>query len=156
MRYKPRTDIERIFEELNKNSSRKLDQKILDNHIRKIESRKSVKSNESLLKIKERNNDKEENKSSDKNNNAEKYMSSFDENYNEIDEYLNKLRLKKEEEKKKLHVKDKFRKLNNHKTDLNKDAKYILKEFHHKTHFKAAKMIANYYNESGKVLSIIQ
>lgn len=154
MRFKARTDIERIYEEINKNSSRKLDKKILDNQMREIQSRKSVKSNESLLRNKERNKDKEENKSLE-NENIEREASFFMENYNEIDEYLNQLKLKKDEEKKKQKSKDRFRKLNNYKTELNQEAKNILNEFHHKTHFKAVSTIANYYKDRGKIIFVI-
>lgn len=146
MRYKPRTDIERIFEEINKNSFRKLDKKILYNQMREIQSRKSFKSNESYLKNKERNKEKDDNKLFDKEN-VEKDISFFMDNSNEIDDYLNQLKLKKEEEKKKLNKKDKFKKLNNYKTELNQEAKNILNEFHHKTHFKAVSTIANHYKD---------
>jgi hypothetical protein len=149
MRYKARTDIERIFEEINKNSSRKLDKKILVNQMREIQSRKSIKSNESLLRMKERNKEKEEKNSIDKDN-IEKEMNFLMEDYNEIDDYLNQLKLKKEEEKRKHNKKDKFRKLNNYKTELNQEAKNILNEFHHKTHFKAVSTIANHYKDRGK------
>lgn len=150
MRFKPRTDIERIFEEINKNSSRALDKRILDSQMREIQSRKSGHSNESMFRIKDRNNEKDKNIFPDKDN-LDKEISFSKENFNgEIDAYLNQLRLTKEEERRRKNDKDKFKKLNNYKTELNQQAKNILNEFHHKTHFKAVSTIANYYKDRGK------
>lgn len=145
MRFKPRTDIERIFDEINKNSFRKLDKKILDNQMREIISRKSLhsnKSNESFSK------NKDENKSFEKNN-FEKELSFFNDNNDDIEQYLNNLRRKKEEERRKQSNDKEYRKLYNRKNELNQEAKKILNEFHHKTHFKAVSMIANHYKERG-------
>lgn len=141
-RYKPRTDLERIFDEINKNSFRKLDKRILDNHMREIQSRKSHRSTDSFHKMNKNYNNKDDNRSFDNEG------SFFNENHNEIDEYLNDLRLKKEEEKKKMSN-DKIKKLYNRNKDLNQESKKILDELHHKTHFKAVSTIANHYKERG-------
>jgi len=147
MRFKPRTDIERLIEHINKNTSRKLDTKILDHHMREIRSRTSKRSNQSISKLNL--NNKEENQFNE-NEYYEKEFSLFNECNNEIDDYLNKLKIQKQEENKKLNNKEKYRKLNNRKIELNQEAKNILNEFHHKTHFKAVSTIANHYNDKGK------
>jgi hypothetical protein len=137
--------MERIFEEINRNSFRKLDKKILTNQMRDINSHKIIRSNKSdECPI----NNEDDCQSIEKNY-FQNDSSYFNEQNNEIDNYLNNLRKKKEEEKKNQSNHIEFRKVYNRKVELNQNAKKILNDFHHKTHFKAVSMIANHHKDQG-------
>lgn len=145
MRFKPRTDLERIFEEITKNSSRNLSKQIVANQIRELNSRRSNNSNESILKFKEIEKEKNLNGNSAMANEKENNITN---KYNLIAEnYKPQKSTKQEESQLKL---EKEEKLELKKRGLNSEAKYFMKEFHYKTHFKAVKTIANYYREKGK------
>ncbi len=84
--------MERIFEEINRNSFRKLDKKILTNQMRDINSHKIIRSNKSdECPI----NNEDDCQSIEKNY-FQNDSSYFNEQNNEIDNYLNNLRKKKE------------------------------------------------------------
>ena len=128
--------MERIYDEINKNTNRKLDKSILENHLKEISSRKTLKTNKSFSNIK-------------KIIKREEYFPEY--NQNEFHSYFNQYNLNDNEEKNKLRNKkeasgfdQQFKKINNWKKDLNSEAKNILKEFHDKTHFKGLNSIANH------------
>lgn len=128
--------MERIYDEIYKNTNRKLDNGILENQLKEINSRKTFRSNKSFSNIK-------------KINKREEYFPEY--NKNEFHSFLNQDNLYDSEEKNKLINKkeenrfnEKLKKINNSKKDLNLEAKNILKDFHDKTHFKGLNSIANY------------
>lgn len=146
LRFKARTKIERIFEEINKTSDRKLDKKVIDNQMREIQSRKMLKSQESSLRMKEKSNNENKQKAKQID-----FFSHEDNNEIDIDDYLNKLSIQKTLEKKakNSNINDKSSKLSNRNKESNQEAKQILEDLHHKTHFKAVSTIANYYRDRG-------
>jgi len=110
-----------------------------------VQTRKKICSKENIIKDNEIKN-QEKNKSNDKTIQNKCLMTN--ENQNEIDDFINNLRMKKDLEKKAAMQND-FTKKNKYK-ELEQQSKILLKESSHKTHFKAVSMIANYYNDTSK------
>lgn len=126
LRFKPRTDLERIFEEINKNSFRKLDRNIIEQQIKNIDK---VKKGE----IKDDNKDEIPDY---------KDATKLEDDYDDFD-YLG---IKKDvkEDKNKLEMERRNKLIKSRKKDLNSNAKNLMKELHNKTHFKGVTSLTNF------------
>jgi hypothetical protein len=122
MRYKPRTDLERIYEEINKNSFGAVNKHIVDRQLKGLDLNVARK-NEKLSKV----NDLDDFDMIGVHNN----------NKNNYESVSKELHNKEEEEK--LKKANKYKR----KIDLNSEAKNFMKDLHNKTHFKAVSVIAN-------------
>jgi len=149
-RLKSRTNIEEIYEDdANKCANKKSNLELKDNQLREKQSKNIHKSQGNLIRNKE--NGKEE---SEKNTNEFDFINEE----NDINEYLNKVKLQKELEKKARDYKNKIKLtiINQKAKEINYEAKQNmnLEDFHRKTHFKGVSSIANYYREKGSKLII--
>ena len=134
MRFKPRTDLERVYDMINGYKYGRAKRDILDKQLKSIDLYKYKNSNELKKRIKkEIKVEKVENSSSDSENE--------DENI-----HLNSQIEKLKEKKNKLYFNpnsvDFKEKPWMKRIDLNADAYKILNSYHYKTHFKAAKEVA--------------
>jgi C1A family cysteine protease len=129
LRFKPRTDLERIFDEINKNSYRKVDKNIIENQIRIIDrvnlNPRALTENPDEIPD-YRNATKEEEEDDD-----------FD--YLGLKGIIDPL-----EEKKRLELEKKNKLTISRKKDLNLNARNLMKELHNKTHFKGVTSLVNY------------
>jgi len=131
MRFKPRTDLERIFDEINKNSVRSLDKHIIE---------KQFKTRENI--ITKKNHDAEIEEIPD-------YKDAPKED--EVNFNLDPLGIDKElQEKMKAETEKKMKLIKSRKKELNCQAKNIMKEFHNKTHFKGVSSIINFKSQTCK------
>ena len=133
MKFTPRSDFERLCEEIKKNSDRTLDKTIIQKHLNAIAARRK-KANESSEKLK-------------RSDSAAKIKP--EKNVNEFDDYIDNLQNSKKEEIEKKLKKENVPNIINRNRDLNMDSKKLMKDLHKKTHFKAAKVIANTQNDNG-------
>lgn len=131
MRFKPRTDLERIFDEINKNSFRKLDKNIIEKQLRTLEMNVTKKFND----------DFEEDEVPDYRDAAK-----FDKHFDDFD-YL---AIDKETEESKAEIERKIKMQKTRKQELNSQAKNLMKEFHNKTHFKGVTSMVNFKNKTCK------
>jgi hypothetical protein len=122
MRFKPRTDLERVYEEINKNSFGTANKNIVERQLKELDLN-VAKTNDK--NIKDGNLDFDIIGSQEMNKN----------NY----ETTIKEELKKEEQEK-LKKANKYKR----KLDLNYEAKNLMKDLHNKTYFKGATVIANH------------
>ena len=115
MRYKPRTDLERVFDAIQKNSVRKMDKNIIHNQFKNLDLKLSKKNNnfglEEILDYRSSITKPTE-------------ISEGEFNYLGINETAEKIKAENE------------RKIITNKKELNSEAKNLIKEFHSKTHFK--------------------
>jgi hypothetical protein len=129
LRFKPRTDLERIFEEINKNSFRTIDKNIIEKQIKNIDK--------VIIK----------NPIEKSGGEIPDYNKAFkeEEEYDDFD-YLGIKGIidPKEEEIKKLEIEKKNKLLKSTKKNLNLNAKNLMKELHNKTHFKGVTSLVNY------------
>lgn len=131
MRFKPRTDMERVFEAINKNSFRKLDKKIIN---KQLKSMSEVKKKET-----EANPDDE----------ILDYKDAAKDNESEYDDF-DYLGIKKETDNLgKIEMEKKLKLIKSRKRELNAQAKFLMREFHNKTHFKGVTSLVN-FNNNGK------
>lgn len=139
LRFKPRTDLERIFEEINKNSFRKLDKNIIEKQIKTID--KVVHQHKPTT---DENDEVPDYKDATKN----------EEDHDDFD-YLG-IKNKKDpfEEKRRLLEEKKNELTKSRKKDLNSNAKNLMKEFHNKTHFKGVTSLVN-FNSPGILFDFI-
>jgi hypothetical protein len=133
MRFRARTDMERVFESINKNSFRKLDRKIIN---KQLKSMSEPKKNENYLHKHDQIIDYK-----DAQIDGESELDDFDYLGLKIEEDHNALLLKMEIEKK-------MKLINSRKKELNSQAKFLIKEFHNKTHFKGVTTMVN-FNKTG-------
>jgi hypothetical protein len=128
LRFKPRTDMERIFDEINKNAFRTVDKNIIDKQIKNIDK--------IILK-----------------NPTEKFMegipdykeaSKEEEEYDDFDYLGINSIIDQKEEMKKLELERKNKLIKSRKKDLNSNAKNLMKELHNKTHFKGVSSLVNF------------
>lgn len=138
MRFKPRTDLERIFDEINKNSYRKIDKNIIEKQFKTIEMNSIRKfNNENEHSINQGKDEIFDYKEAGKNENNFK---------DELDHLEND---KEKTEKKKAEIDKKNKLLNKiQKKELNSQAKNLMKEFHNKTHFKGVSSMFNFKNRT--------
>jgi hypothetical protein len=129
LRFKPRTDLERIFDEINKNSFRKIDKEIIDKQIRIID-----KANINQKPLIENSDEIPDYRDAPKD----------EEDYDDFDYLGLKLVNDPLEEKKRLELEKKNKLLKSRKKDLNLNAKSLMKELHNKTHFKGVTSLVNY------------
>lgn len=131
MRFKPRTDMERVFEAINKAAFRKLDKNIIKKQLKK--------NKENLLK-----------KEEEKKDEIPDYKEATKENISEYDDfdYLG-LNVEKSDNFSQLERERTNKLIKTRKTELNKHAKYLMREFHDKTHFKGVTSLMN-MTQSGK------
>ena len=144
MRFKPRTDLERVYDMINAYKYGKVEKGILDKQLRKFKYKNRHELQEFIKeKIREANKIKNVNINRNRtnlNNSYEENNSNSNSNINSIDteEHYNK--------KNKLYFDPKDIDYNLKPWmkiyDLNKDANKLLNSYHFKTHFKAAKEIA--------------
>lgn len=127
MRFKPRTDLERVFDEINKNSFRKIDKNIIDKQLKTLDMTTTKKLNSE---------DNDPYKIPDY-----KEASKLDEPYDDFD-YLGINN--RETEEKKIEYEKKMKLIKSRKKDLNSQAKNFMKEFHNKTHFKGVMSMVNF------------
>jgi len=132
MRFKPRTDLERIFDEINKNSFRKLDKNIIERQLKTLEINATKKNNESE-------NDSDEIPDY-------KDAAKMEEQYDDFD-YLG---LDKQTEETKAEIEKKMKYQISRKKELNSQAKNLMKELHNKTHFKGVTSMVNFKNTTCK------
>ena len=130
LRFKPRTDLERIFEEINKNSFRKVDKNIINEQIKTIDK---VYQHKPVT-------DKDEDVFVDY-----KDATKGDEEYDDFD-YLGIKNKNADplEERKRIQEEKKNELLKSRKKDLNHNAKNFMKELHNKTHFKGVTSLVNF------------
>jgi hypothetical protein len=135
MRFKPRTDLERIFDEINKNSFRKLDKNIIEKQMKTLEMNTTKKFNE----------DNDENIIPDY-----KDAGRIDKTLDNFDYFA----MSKETEESGAEVERKIKLQKSRKQELNSQAKDLMKEFHNKTHFKGVTSLFNFKNETCNFLFI--
>lgn len=128
MRFKPRTDLERIFDEINKNSFRKIDKNIIEKQLKTLEMNITKKFNE----------ENEGDEIPDY-----KDAAKFDKPFDDLD-YL--IMDKDTEEINRAEAERKIKLLKTRKQELNSQAKNLMKEFHNKTHFKGVTSMINFKN----------
>ncbi len=133
MRYKPRTDLERIFDEINKNSFRKLDKNIIEKQLKTLEVNNFT--------TKKFSDDNDENEIPD-------YRDAS--RYDKPLEDLDYLVMNKETEESKGEIDRKIKNIKSRKQELNSEAKNLMKEFHNKTHFKGVSSMINFTNTTCK------
>jgi len=144
MRFKPRTDLERIFEEINKNSFRKLDKNIIEKQLKTLEMINSTKKS---------NNESEQNNEIPDYKNAAVFK--MDEFFN--DDISNKGEEKEKTEDNRIAEKEKKVKFEkSRKKELNSQVKNLMKEFHNKTHFKGVSSMVNFNNQTCILYLIIE
>ena len=138
MRFKARTDLERVYEALSGNFYRDNEREILNRQLKSLDLF-NYKKPEDFIKLTNLNND------IDKSIDEEEEKKSYKIKPNPLIEEEKK---KEESDKKKIYKNPKFYyvPLNNERwrkrTDLNIEAYGMLKEYHQKTHFKATEEIA--------------
>jgi hypothetical protein len=137
MRYKPRTDLERIFDEINKNSFRKLDKNIIEQQFKNIEMNSTRKFNNNIENELSNNHAKDEIPDY-------KNAGKVDENFHD-DFHHSGLEKEKTDENKTENEKKNKAKMSR-KKELNSQAKNLMKEFHNKTHFKGVTSMVNLKN----------
>ena len=125
MRFKPRTDLERIFDEINKNSFRKLDKNIIEKQLKTLEMNHTKKFNDE--------NDADEIPDY-------KDAAKLDQPLDDFD-YL---ALDKETDESRGELERRMKSLKSRKQELNSQAKNLMKEFHNKTHFKGVTSMMNF------------
>ena len=147
MRFKARTDLERVYEALSGNFYRDNEREILNRQLKSLDLF-NYKKPEDFIKLTNLNND------IDKSIDEEEEKKSYKIKPNPLIEEEKK---KEESDKKKIYKNPKFYyvPLNNERwrkrTDLNIEAEGMLKEYHYKTHFKAAEEIAENRLDSKKI-----
>lgn len=139
MRFKPRTDLERIFDEINKNSFRKLDKNIIEKQLKTLE----MNSTKKFTFENEQNNNLNQAKDEIPDYNPAFKM---DDLFHDDLDYLNIEKEKTEENKGDKEKKLKIEK--SRKKELNLHAKNLMKEFHNKTHFKGVTSMVNFKNQT--------
>jgi hypothetical protein len=136
MRYKARTDMERVLEAINKNSFRKLDAKFLKRQLKNLTKPKinetGVKKGDEVLDYK------------DAQKNGDSEIDDFDYLGIQMEIDHNAQILKNEIEKK-------MKLINSRKMELNSQARFLIKEFNNKTHFKGVTTLVN-FNNYGKII----
>jgi len=135
-RFKPRTDMERIFDEINRNSFRKIDKNIIDQQIKTID--KILQKPQT-----ENSNDIPDYRDAPK----------LEDEYDDFDYLGVKGHVDPKEERKRLELEKKNKLIKSRKKDLNSNAKYLMKEFHNKTHFKGVTSLVN-FNSPGNFFEI--
>ena len=150
MRFKPRTDLERIFDSLNESPFyRKLDRDILQRHLAKLTNTQTVK-----VKNKNKAEEKEEDNLSEI---ADKDLNENDPYHQIYKHYIKGKKHKKNKSVTQISMKKKLNYINHinrsnaifkrrfnpeRRMELNDEAKEVLSDFHYKTHFKAAVEVA--------------
>jgi len=135
MRFKPRTDMERVFDAINKNSFRKLDHKIITTQLKNMSEPKKKEAEINPDEIPDY-------KDAAKNEESE---------YDDFD-YLG---IKKETDNlSKIEMERNLKLIKSRKKELNAQAKFLMKEFHNKTHFKGVTSLVN-FNNNGKKFSYL-
>ena len=148
MRFKARTDLERVYEALSGNFYRDNEREILNRQLKSLDLF-NYKKPEDFIKLTNLNND------IDKSIDEEEEKKSYKIKPNPLIEEEKK---KKESDKKKIYKNPKFYyvPLNNERwrkrTDLNIEAYGMLKEYHQKTHFKATEEIAENKIKTKKII----
>lgn len=118
MRYKPRTDLERIYDSINTNSFGKANKKVVDKQLKELDLN-IAKKNPSWKKP--------------------------NEEFDEIFDFKSILTKNKEETEENEKIKNSAKK--ERKKDLNILAKNLMSDLHNKTHFKGTSVIANKIDE---------
>jgi hypothetical protein len=134
MRFKPRTDMERVFEAINKNAFRDMDRKIINTQLKSMSQPK---------------------KKEDPVNQADDIVDYKDALNNDESEYddFDYLGIKKETDNdilSKIENERRLKLIKSRKMELNKQAKFLIKEFNNKTHFKGVTTLVN-SNSYGKI-----
>ena len=148
MRFKARTDLERVYEALSGNFYRDNEREILNRQLKSLDLF-NYKKPEDFIKLTNLNND------IDKSIDEEEEKKSYKIKPNPLIEEEKK---KEESDKKKIYKNPKFYyvPLNNERwrkrTDLNIEAYGMLKEYHQKTHFKATEEIAENKIKTKKII----
>lgn len=135
MRYRARTDLERVLESINKNSFRKLDERRFKIQLKKNNDPKKEnepKKGDEVLDYK------------DAQKNGDDENDDFDYLGIQIEEDHNALLIKNALEKKKKLI-------NSRRMELNAKAKFLIRDFHNKTHFKGVTTLVNLANYNGKI-----
>jgi hypothetical protein len=122
MRYKPRTDIERVFQAANEYSYGRIKKDVIDQHLKALDLNK-VKRNSSLNFLKHLE-DRPNSSSDSKKSSSTLPMVEMEQSTDKIKLYENPKKIKE------------------HLRQANQDARRMLEDFHIKTHFKAAANIS--------------